>query len=126
MDVMLKILLEESANGIDIWVATNGIFVTGHTVGMVDFLDRYTTLRGKSEGSFRKKVDEMMAEANIEPEQTTVEKSDPQVVLFSDAKIYGFGKILFSGPVSLNADLIAAWGPGVMEPVFNPNDYIPR
>lgn len=126
MDVALKTLLETASDGIDIWVATNGIIVSGHTVGLVNFFDRYLTLTGRAEGTFRKMIDEKMAAALDEPERKADEDQASPVVLFSNATIYANGRILCSGPMSLNADLIAAWGPGLMVPAPDPTDYIPH
>jgi hypothetical protein len=126
MDAALKVLLESITDGVDIWVASNGIIVSGHTVGLVDFFETYLASTGMSEGTFRIKVEKKMADHKDEPKNKEGEKRDSPLVLFSDAKIFTNGRYLCSGPVALNPDLIAAWGPGLMTPVVDPSDYMPH
>ncbi len=127
MDPALKVLLNLGKDhGVDIWVATNGIIVSGHTVGIVDFFDRLLTLSGMEGGEFREIYKESETIPDVKSEEHDGEDEHSPLVMFADAKIFFNGRYLCSGPVSLDSDLIAAWGPGLMTPTTGPTDYIPH
>jgi hypothetical protein len=115
MDDALKLYLRAiGENGGDLWVATNGVIISGRISGIEEFFVYAWNLSGEYEQIFASELEKVNEENNVRRLATGEERKDP-MILFARANIYINENTMFTGCVAVDPDNIGAWGPGLLK-----------
>lgn len=113
MEKTLEMYLSSSKEtGVDIWLATNGMIVSGHTVSMIDYFAAALKLQGQDLEKFTQRVNELLQE---HPDAPASEEKSSSFILFTDATVYVAGRESYQAILAVNPELVSFWGPGILE-----------
>ena len=117
MDPALKIFLE-SSNYSPIWVAVDGVIISGRVRGMREFFGEIILRSGQDEEAFQILLDNMLEGSPIHEEHFS---ETNQHVLFDNANIFINGRFASRSPVSVDLEKVAVWGPGLFSTPDTPS-----